>query len=158
MTGLTGNIQGSVKFYCLKTGKILKRRLFTPLPMPDQVIKRVNAIGAREKQGQEFWFLNQRKEPYEWTDKVPEDDPKFQGLLEETAQYPDIPAKLPGVELEREIEDNQVVTDEPESDFAELVAAALENAGIDPQDRLRSAQAAVDAPPGLFQVLATVET
>jgi hypothetical protein len=52
------------------------------------------------------------------------------------------------VELEREIEDDQVVTDKPEPDFAELAAAALENAGIDPQDRLRSAQAAVDAPPG----------
>ncbi len=116
--------------------------------MPDQVIKWLNAIGAREKQGQKFRFLNRRKEPYEWTDKVPEDGPEFQGLLEEMAQYPDIPAKLPGVELKREIEDDQVVTDEPEPDFAELAAAALENAGIDPQDRLRFAQAAVDAPPG----------
>jgi hypothetical protein len=147
-TGPTGNLQGCVKFYCLKTGQILKRRLFTPLPMPDRVIKWVNAIGVHEKQGQEFWFLIRRKEPYEWTDEVPEDDLKFQGLLKETAQYPDIPAKLPGVELEREIKDDQVVTDEPEPDFAKLAAAALEDAGIDPQDRLHSAQAAVDAPPG----------
>jgi hypothetical protein len=116
--------------------------------MPNQVIKWVNTIGACEKQGQEFRFLNQRKEPYEWTDEVPEDDPEFQGLHKETAQYPDIPAKLPGVELEREIKDDQVITDEPEPDFAELAVAALENSGIDPQDRLRSAQAAVDAPPG----------
>ncbi len=33
-TGPTGNLQGSVKFYCLKTGQILKHRSFTPLPMP----------------------------------------------------------------------------------------------------------------------------
>ncbi len=147
-TGPTGNFQGRVKFYCLKTGRILKRRSFTPLPMPNRVIKRVNAIGAHEKQGQEFRFLNRRKERYEWTDEVPEDDPEFRGLLKETAQYPDIPSKLPGVELEREIKDDQAVTDKPEADFAELAAAALKNAGIDPQDRLRSVQAAMDAPPG----------
>jgi hypothetical protein len=85
VTGSNGNLQGSMKFYCLKTGQILKRRLFTPLPMPDRVIKQVNAIGAREKQGREFRFLNRRKEPYEWTDEVPEDDPKFQGLFKEMA-------------------------------------------------------------------------
>jgi hypothetical protein len=37
--GPTGNLQGSIKFYCLTTGR-LKRCSFTPMPMPDQVIKR----------------------------------------------------------------------------------------------------------------------
>ncbi len=46
--GPTGNLQGSVKFYCLMTGRVLKHREFMPLPMPDQIIKRVNAIGASE--------------------------------------------------------------------------------------------------------------
>jgi hypothetical protein len=71
------------------------------------VIKRVNQIGAKKKQGQTFRFLNQRAEPYEWTDKVPEDDSEFQGLLdkEETAPYPDISAEPPGVELESEESD-----------------------------------------------------
>ncbi len=80
--GPMGNLQGTVKFFCLTTGRILKRRSFTPYPMPDRVIKRVNAIGLREKQGRTFRFLNRRQEPYEWTDTVPEDDPEFQGLLE----------------------------------------------------------------------------
>jgi hypothetical protein len=80
--GPTGNLQGSVKFYCITTGLILKRCSFTPMPMPDHVIQRVNAIGKREKQGQTFRFLNRRGEPFEWTDEVPEDDPEFQGLLE----------------------------------------------------------------------------
>ncbi len=102
---------------------------------------------TQEKQGQEFRLLNRQKEPYDWTDEVPKDDPKFQGLLEEPAQYPDILAELPGVELESKLEDDQVITDEPEPDFAALAAAALANAGIDPQDRLRSAQAANNAPP-----------
>ncbi len=74
------------------------------MPMPDRMIKRVNAISAQEGQGREFWFLNQRCELYEWTDEVPKDDPKFQGLLnkKEGTVYPDISAKLPGVELEEE--------------------------------------------------------
>jgi hypothetical protein len=57
--GPTGNLQGSVKFFCLKTGRILKRRLFMPLPMPDRVIKRGNYIGKGEKQGRAFRLLNQ---------------------------------------------------------------------------------------------------
>ena len=33
--GPTGNLQGSVKFYCLTTGRVLNCRSFTPMPMPD---------------------------------------------------------------------------------------------------------------------------
>ncbi len=90
------------------------------------------------------------------TDEVPEDDPEFQGLLEdkvEMAAYPAISAKMPGVELEEEEHNFQVVMDNPEPDFAALTAAALDNAGIDPHDRLHATQqllqqqAANPAPP-----------
>ena len=74
--------------------------------MPDSVIKRVNTIGQRERQGRDFRFLNRQKEPYEWTDTVPEDDPEFQGLLEEEAPFPELSAQLPGVPLECD-EDNE---------------------------------------------------
>ena len=38
--GPTGNLQGSVKFYCLTTGRILKdRHSFTAMPMPDRIYK-----------------------------------------------------------------------------------------------------------------------
>jgi hypothetical protein len=40
---------------------------------------------------------------------VPEDDPEFQGLLEEPAPYPDISAELPGVLLEDKDTGIQVV-------------------------------------------------
>jgi hypothetical protein len=56
--GPTGNLQGTVKFYCIRTGQVLKCRSFTPMPMPDLVIQRVNRIGKREKQGRTFRFLN----------------------------------------------------------------------------------------------------
>jgi hypothetical protein len=139
----TGNLQGSVKFYCIHTGWVLKHRSFTPMPMPDSVIQRVNTIGEREKQGQTFWFLNRRGEPYKWTDKVPEDNPDFQGLLDEnegTAVYPDVSAELPGVELEAEERDYQTIVDEPEPDFRDLAGAALHNAGIDANTMIWDAQ------------------
>ncbi len=109
--------------------------------MPDRVIKQVNTIEEREGQGRTFRFLNRRKEPYEWTDLVPEDNPEFQGLLEdeEEAAYLEISAELPGVELEEEQRDFTPVTDEPEADFGELASAALHNAGIDADDRIRAA-------------------
>jgi hypothetical protein len=132
--GPTGNLQGSVKFYCITTGRILKRRSFTPMLMPDHVIQRVNAIGTREKQGRTFRDLNRRGELFEWTDEVPEDDPEFQGLLEETADtavYPDISAELPGVLLEEQEQDFQPLTDDPEPNFRDLAGDALYNAGID---------------------------
>jgi hypothetical protein len=112
------------------------------MPMPDRVIKRVNAIGQREGQGRAFRFLNPRGEPYEWTSEVPKDDPEFQGLLderEETAVYPDISAKLPGVELEEEERDYRTVMDD-EPDFRHQADAALQNAGIDAAEMIRRAQ------------------
>ena len=102
--------------------------------MPAGVIRQINAIGAREKQGCEFRFLDRRKKPYECTDKVPEDDPEFQGLLDKnqhTAVYPDINAEFPGVQLETDEQDFQVVTPEREPEFRKLAGTALHNAGID---------------------------
>ena len=107
--------------------------------MPDWVMKRVNQIRAKVKQGQTFGFLNRRAEPYKWTDKFPEDDLEFQGFLdvEETAPCPDISAEPPGVELESEESNFQLITDDPEPDFCELAAAALDNAGINPTKRIQ---------------------
>ena len=49
--GPTGNLQGSVKFYCLNTGKVLKRRAFTEIPMPTAVIAKADKIGKKDNQG-----------------------------------------------------------------------------------------------------------
>ncbi len=118
------------------------------MAIPDWVIKRVNSIGLREQQGREFRFLNGHQEPSEWTDKVLEDDPDFQGLLEEPVPYPDLSAELPGVLLEDEEADLEVIIDKPEPDFAELATAALDNAGIDANDHLQAAQRATLPHPG----------
>ena len=62
--------------------------------------------------------------------------------------YPDVSAELPGVLLEDEDADLQVVTDEPEPDFAEQATAALHNVGIDTSDCLQAAQQATLPHPG----------
>jgi len=142
--GPTGNLQGSVKFYCINTGQVLKRCSFTPMPMPDRVIKRVNKIVEQEGQGRTFRFLNQQKQSYEWTDEVPDDDDDFQGLLEdevEAAPYPDISAELPGVELDKEEQEFQTILDKPEPDFRDMAAVALHNAGIDGDKTIQAGRA-----------------
>ncbi len=46
--GPTGNLQGSVKFYCLTTGQVLKHRSFTAMLVPTRIIKWMDMIGAQE--------------------------------------------------------------------------------------------------------------
>jgi hypothetical protein len=105
-----------------------------------------NNIGAKEKQGRTFRFLNQQAQPYEWTDEVPEDYMEFQGLLEEeeAAPYLNLSAEPPGVELERKEAEFTAITKEDESDFWALAAAALNNAGIDPNMRIWAASNHID--------------
>ena len=68
--------------------------------MPTAVIAKVDKIGKKENQGNEFRFINRNKEPFDWTDEIPDDNGEFQGLLGEEAPFPDISSKLPGVILE----------------------------------------------------------
>jgi hypothetical protein len=63
--GHTRNLQGIVKFFCLKMRQILKTLSFMLMPIPNRVIHHVNAIGAREKQGHNFHFLNRLPKLYE---------------------------------------------------------------------------------------------
>ena len=45
----TGNAQGNFYFFCLTTGRVLNRVHATPLPMPDDVIKRVDMLACRQR-------------------------------------------------------------------------------------------------------------
>ncbi len=104
----------------------------------------MNKIGEREKQGHNFCFLNKNKEEFDWTDKVPVDDPTLQGLLEEDGEqeaiYPDMMAELPGVPLEDDFENGPAVVPDDEPDFWAMAARALKNAGIDQDACLQAAQ------------------
>ena len=116
--GPTGNSQGTVKFFCLETGRVLKHRSFAIYPMPDRVIKKV--ITA---------FKNRNREPFDWEDEFPEEDSEFQGLLESKATFPDISAEIPGVCLESELPTTADKYD-PKPDEAAHAGAARENADI----------------------------
>ena len=47
--GPTGNFNGSYKFFCLTTGRVLKRRKWTKFPMSDRIVNKVSAWGRRTK-------------------------------------------------------------------------------------------------------------
>ena len=102
----------------------------------------------KENQGKEFWFLNRNKEPFDWTDEVPDDDGEFQGLLGEEAPFPDISSKPPGVILEDElVGTTTALEEEPEPAFEAKAAAALDNADIQVEEQLRAAQTQVATVP-----------
>ena len=56
--GPTGNLQGSYKFLNLRTGKKITCRNFTPLPMPQAVIDRVNQLSKLDSQPELLTFFD----------------------------------------------------------------------------------------------------
>jgi hypothetical protein len=59
----TGNAQGGHWFYSLTTGRMLDRQKWTPLPMPDDVIERINVLAKAGQVGMNF--TNSRNEEYD---------------------------------------------------------------------------------------------
>ncbi len=99
--GPTGNLQGTYKFFSLETGKKIKRRRFSPYPMPDSVIARVEQYDNDNALPGIFDFADRNGVLFEWNDDVDE-CPK--GILEEddVILYPSIAAELLGVDLEHD--------------------------------------------------------
>ena len=138
----------SVKFYCLNTGRVLKRRAFIEIPIPTAVIAKVNTIGKKENQGKKFRFLNRNKEPFDWKDEIPDDDGEFQGLLGEEASFPDISSELPGVILEDKlVGPTTALEKEYEPAFEIKAVIALDNADIQVDKQLRADWTQVDNVP-----------
>jgi hypothetical protein len=52
--GPKGNIQGGHNFMSLSTGERIRRRQWTPLPMPEEVIERVHKLAQRAPYGLTF--------------------------------------------------------------------------------------------------------
>jgi hypothetical protein len=68
--GPTGNFQGSYKMMCHKTGRKLTRKQFQELPMPESIIKRIEAIAEKEKQEKNIIFSNRNEESLQDDDAV----------------------------------------------------------------------------------------
>ena len=133
--GPTGNIQGTHRFLNLETGRVIKRKTFKEMPMPDDVIERVHYWGLKDKQqANNFTFRNRNNEDFAW-----DDDPLVSdnAIEPEIAPFPDLPAVLPGIELERDqptpavVPDTDPVDDPAGIDFAARAAAAA-NANFAP--------------------------
>jgi hypothetical protein len=61
--GPTANFQGSYKLLSLKTGKRITRKQFKELPMPDSVIRQIEAMATRKKQDKVITFCNISGDP-----------------------------------------------------------------------------------------------
>jgi hypothetical protein len=78
--GPTGNLQGSFKFLNLRTGRLITRRNWTSLPMPNEVIERVNALGKAEGQPSLLTFYDRRGltiGELDLPNKIESDDPEY---------------------------------------------------------------------------------
>ncbi len=71
----TGNAQGGFWFYSLTTGRMLDRRRWTPLPMPQDVIERITVLARNNPAGMRF--TNMRNEPVYDIDDDSDDDSDY---------------------------------------------------------------------------------
>jgi hypothetical protein len=132
--GPTGNLQGTYKFFSLETGKKIKRRKLTAYPMPDSLIKQVEAFG--KSSWGVFDFAKRDGILFEWN-KVVDECPE--GIVkEDVVLYPSLVAKFPGVTLGR---DHPIPTIEEDIMPQGRDKAAAHNANMEP-----FAATGVDAP------------
>ncbi len=93
--GPTGNLQGTHKIFSLETGKKIKWRHFTPYPMHDSVIKKVEHFGLRSGPAGAFNFADRSGILFEWNEDV---DKSLESLIEdELIPFPKVATKIPGV-------------------------------------------------------------
>jgi hypothetical protein len=134
--GPTGNIQGTYHFLNLSSGLVIKRRNFDELPAPDSVINRVNSLAGNNSITKNLIFADRNQIPFDWPDNK---DASADGLDPTPfAQFPDIPAEMPGVTLDRHQTDHPIPEDTPqnERDWSQLADDALANADLDNFDGL----------------------
>ena len=68
--GICSNFQGSVYFYCVNNGKVVKQWYFTEVPVPDSVIWRIESAATKENMNTGIEFDNHDLQPI----KVDKDD------------------------------------------------------------------------------------
>jgi hypothetical protein len=112
--GSSGNLQGANRFLNLKTGDVIVRYSYTELPMPDEVIARVNFLG--KDQPELITFADRHGNP------IGDHDPDIPGVPgyhpaadhgDDDANIPGVPAdyvELPGVDLGDD-DDDQALPD-----------------------------------------------
>ena len=134
--GPTGNIQGTYNFLNLSSGLVIKRRDFDELPIPDSIIKKVNTLAGKKSISSHLIFTDRNQVPFDWLDNT---EAAYDGLdPTPVAHFPDIPAEMPGVRLDRHEPSNTIPDDvrPAERDWFQLADEALANADLDISDGL----------------------
>jgi hypothetical protein len=135
--GPMGNMQGTYNFLNLAMGHIVKCRRFHEIPAPDLVIKRINDLATKNGVSSTLVFANQHKIPYDW----PDNDAHQDGLdPTPLAPYPDIPAKIPGVTLERHVPPSPPLLQQSslDHDWSHLADEAIVNVDLNFEEHLPS--------------------
>ena len=105
--GSSGNMQGAQRFLSLKTGEVIVRYSWTEVPMPDEVIQRVNYFGR--DQPEQLTFADRHGVP------IGDHDPAITGVANDAtnnndnngAGVHDDDAELPGVDVGDDDADNE---------------------------------------------------
>jgi hypothetical protein len=134
--GPTGNKQGTYSFLNLLTGLVIKLRHFVELPAPDSVIQRVNSLADNSGVSSTLVFADRHKKPIAWPDNTPTPT-----ALDPTPMvvYPQLPAEMPGVLLERHVpvpNDNSPFDELNDPDWFDLADEAAHNADLDNTEQL----------------------
>ena len=107
--GVTGSIQGTHKFFSLNTGEIIVRRKWTELPVPNEVINRLEELTVEEVES------GSKNEMCELNEAEDDDEEEEQQQGEEIRE--DTQTEYTGVENENKYNEggdaNGIVHDEP---------------------------------------------
>jgi len=128
----TGIFQGSYYFLNLLTGLVIKCRAFVELPAPQSVIDRVAMLALKSGVPRELIFANRNHIPFSWS--TPDDNGPADATPAPVALYPDLPAKMPGVLLQRHLHPppaGVAPVPQPDMDWTQLADEAAENADLD---------------------------
>jgi hypothetical protein len=138
----TGNTQGNYYFISLSTGQIINRSHATPLPMPDDVIQRVNAMARHQLAGPGLIFMDRDQIPDgdndddrdafdegNYNDHDPDIEEEGYGEVQYPQDGPDIHAGI--VEQPIVVGDDEIIMIPDEDDEVSVVSNGNLNDGMD---------------------------
>ncbi len=116
--GSTGNRRGTQKVLSLTSNQVIRRRNLRnqSLPVPDRIIRQVNALGIKNKKeeyGRSLEFLDRTKCPYSWT--YEDEDELDQNPTLEYTSHPEMAAEVPGVSWADDLPELATPTDDDDS-------------------------------------------
>ena len=136
--GPTGNRQGTYNFLNLTTGLVNKRRNFDEMPAPESVINRVNSLSSSNSVSSTLVFADRHRVPYSWPDNTVDNEHGLDPTP--MSNFPEIPAEMPGITLERHQQatrhHNDTMVPSIEHDWSKLADEAIMNADLEKSDHL----------------------